>query len=835
MKKYFLILTVILFTSLVNFAQLVTISTSPIAAANIAQSSVNNVVYIAKVDVTLLPVTVNNIQFTLTGTHDNDDLTVFHIYFNPTAPTVSGASFMAANISATFAAPHTYNTPFTISGSQTIAAGGSGYFIIVVNTGSSATNSNTVKVNGLVNPVSFGYSTSPTITNNQTDAAGAQTIMAAGVTLTTSTLAASNIAQGTINNIVYAVKMDVTSLPVTVSSIQFTLGGTHDNNDLVSYHVYFNPTAATVSGASFMAANIPATFAAPHIYNTPFTISGSQTIAAGSSGYFIIVVNTSSSATNGNTVKVNGLVNPVSFGYSTSPTIANNQTDAAGTQTILAAGVTLTTFTLAASNIAQGSINNIVYAVKMDVTSLPVTISSIQFTLSGTHDNNDLESYHLYFNPTAPTVSGASFMAANIPATFAAPHTYNTPFTVSGSQTIAAGSSGYFIIVVNTSSSANSGNTVKVNGLVNPISFGYSTSPTITNNQTDAAGTQTILAAGITLTTSTLATSNITQGSINNIVYAVKMDVTSLPVTVSNIQFTLGGTHDNNDLVSYHIYFNPSAPTVSGASFMAANIPATFAAPHIYNTPFTISGSQTIAAGGSGYFIIVVNINATATSGNTVKVNGLATPVTFGYTTSPPITNNQTDAAGTQTISSVLPLTLLSFNGSLLKTEGVILQWITAGEINTKYFDVEWSSDGQQFNTISTLVAAGNSTQQLHYSYLHKLPTEGNNYYRLRMQDIDGRFTYSPIFKIHYTVNRFSVTAYPNPVVDYLQINIGAIKNETTVLLLLSVDGKIVATKQFSIIKGSNQFIWQLQSIPAGRYFIASHNNQFETIHFIKQ
>src|SRR5258705_411961 len=111
-----------------------------------------------------------------------------------------------------------------------------------------------------------------------------------------------------------------------------------------------------------------------------------------------------------------------------------------------------------------------------------------------------------------------------------------------------------------------------------------------------------VLGQNITLTTSPVAASNIAQGTSNNIVYAVRMDVTSLPVTVTSIQFTLTGTHDNNDLILYHVYFNATAPTVAGATFMAANVPATFAAPHTYNTNFTASVSQTIAAGGSGYF-----------------------------------------------------------------------------------------------------------------------------------------------------------------------------------------------------------------------------------------
>ncbi|MEO7049412.1 MAG: hypothetical protein ABI091_29175, partial [Ferruginibacter sp.] len=239
--------------------------------------------------------------------------------------------------------------------------------------------------------------------------------------------------------------------------------------------------------------------------------------------------------------------------------------------------ITLTTSPTAAGNIAQGSTNNILYAVKMDVTSLPVVVNNIQFTLSGTHDNNDLTTLSVYFNATTPSITGASLIANNITATYAAPHSYSSGFNVVGSQTIAAGGSGYFIIVCNVNAAATSGNTVKLNGATQPVDFSYTTSPTITNNQSDLAGIQTIQAAGVTLTTQSLAAANIAQGSTNNILYAVKMDVTSLPVIVNNIQFTLTGTHDNNDLTTLSVYFNASAPNLTGASLIANNITATYA------------------------------------------------------------------------------------------------------------------------------------------------------------------------------------------------------------------------------------------------------------------
>jgi len=306
----------------------VTLTTQTVAAGNLIQNSNNNIVYVVKMDVTVAPVTVNNVQFTLAGTYDNNDLTGAALYFNPTTPSVTGAQALVGTTATTFAAPHTYNLGFAIN--QTIAAGSSGYFILVANLAAAATPGNTIKVNGATNPVVFGFTSSPVVINNQTDLAGVQTIIGGAINLTSTPVAASNIAQGAANTIAYVVKMDVTGASVTANSMQFTLGGTYDNNDISAVSVFFNPTAPTLSGANNIV-NFGVGFTSPHVY----TGGINQPIAAGSSGYFIITFSLSATATPGNTVKVDGLANPIVFGFTTGPSVTNNQTDAAGAQTII--------------------------------------------------------------------------------------------------------------------------------------------------------------------------------------------------------------------------------------------------------------------------------------------------------------------------------------------------------------------------------------------------------------------------------------------------------------------------------------------------------------------
>jgi hypothetical protein len=363
-----------------------------------------------------------------------------------------------------------------------MAVGSTGYFIIVVNVNDDATDNNTIKINGATNPVVFGFSTSPNITNSQTDAAGVQTIQAADVTLTSSTVAAADINQGTNSSLVYIAQMSVSTEPVVVNNIQFNLGGTYDANDIANVLVYFNGTSPVFAGSSFLGSAV-ATFASPHT----FSINLSRNMAVGSTGYFIIVVNVNDDATDNNTIKINGATNPVVFGFTTSPNITNSQADAAGTQTIQAPDITVSTSPVATSDFTPGSNNNIIYIAQMSVATEPVVVNNIQFTLTGTHDNNDLTNVLVYFNGASPVFAGSTFLGSAI-SNFSSPHTYS----INLSRNIAPGSIGYFIIVTNVSTTATVGNTVSINGSTNPVVFGFTTAPNITNTQTDNGGLHTL-------------------------------------------------------------------------------------------------------------------------------------------------------------------------------------------------------------------------------------------------------------------------------------------------------------------------------------------------------
>lgn len=94
---------------------------------------------------------------------------------------------------------------------------------------------------------------------------------------------------------------------------------------------------------------------------------------------------------------------------------------------------------------------------------------------------------------------------------------------------------------------------------------------------------------------------------------------------------------------------------------------------------------------------------------------------------------------------STLPIELISFDGHLYNGD-VVLEWQTATEHNNDYFIIERSYDGEIWNKIKEVDAAGNSTITLSYLVVDEDAKTGINYYRLTQVDFDGQYeTFSPI------------------------------------------------------------------------------------------
>ncbi|NLR90846.1 T9SS type A sorting domain-containing protein [Flammeovirga agarivorans] len=85
-----------------------------------------------------------------------------------------------------------------------------------------------------------------------------------------------------------------------------------------------------------------------------------------------------------------------------------------------------------------------------------------------------------------------------------------------------------------------------------------------------------------------------------------------------------------------------------------------------------------------------------------------------------------------------LPVELIYFEAEAYK-DGASLFWATASEINSDYFDVQFSKDGRNWESLEKVPAAGNSNVQIEYQYDDYTVRTGVGYYRLHQVDFDGQ------------------------------------------------------------------------------------------------
>ncbi len=168
-----------------------------------------------------------------------------------------------------------------------------------------------------------------------------------------------------------------------------------------------------------------------------------------------------------------------------------------------------------------------------------------------------------------------------------------------------------------------------------------------------------------------------------------------------------------------------------------------------------------------------------------------------------------------------LPLLLTFFNAAKYKTTAALLTWETSLEINTAYFDLERSADGINFSKIAHIISAANSQQLTAYSFIDNAPMSGNNFYRLKMVDADGAFTYSIYRVLNFDAQtNGNVKFYPNPTRGKLFVDFTSeMAKENKIISVYTATGNLI--KQFiNTANTAAKLEIDFSRFPKGTYFI---------------
>ena len=121
--------------------------------------------------------------------------------------------------------------------------------------------------------------------------------------------------------------------------------------------------------------------------------------------------------------------------------------------------------------------------------------------------------------------------------------------------------------------------------------------------------------------------------------------------------------------------------------------------------------------------------------------------------------------------------------------------WQTASEQDLQQFEVEYSTDGTNFQNIGN-VAAGNSTNGATYHFEHTIAFTATIYYRLKIVSIGGHFEYSTIISVNPEVLPNGIFIYPSLVTDGIMVL--HLNEPFNLLELISTNGSIVLKQDIS-------------------------------------
>jgi hypothetical protein len=178
-------------------------------------------------------------------------------------------------------------------------------------------------------------------------------------------------------------------------------------------------------------------------------------------------------------------------------------------------------------------------------------------------------------------------------------------------------------------------------------------------------------------------------------------------------------------------------------------------------------------------------------------------------------------SGGSSLDCTVLPLELLSFQA---RPRGTVidLAWSTASERNTDLFEVQRSADNHQFTAIGHMDAAGESLQQLDYLFTDPDPLTGANYYRLKLLDLDGTYSYSQVEVAFMDRGQGArPLLFPNPATELLRVAFHAPMEGPATIRIQDAVGRTVATHQAAMARGANAVDIPLLQLADGWYSVA--------------
>ena len=204
--------------------------------------------------------------------------------------------------------------------------------------------------------------------------------------------------------------------------------------------------------------------------------------------------------------------------------------------------------------------------------------------------------------------------------------------------------------------------------------------------------------------------------------------------------------YDESNLLGYSGYWN-NADQQTLLNWQSASSQDANSKSKAVNFVDVATGDLHLAGGSLGDTDLIAEVLATVTT----DIDGETRSLTFPY------------MGADENLANLLPVELTKFDATLVD-DGVMLYWSTATEVNNYGFEVEVSTDGENWENVGFVEGHGNSNSQQDYNFLYTEPFNNKVNSRLKQVDTDGGFEYSEVVSVLSGEASFKLNQnYPNP------------------------------------------------------------------------
>ena len=183
-----------------------------------------------------------------------------------------------------------------------------------------------------------------------------------------------------------------------------------------------------------------------------------------------------------------------------------------------------------------------------------------------------------------------------------------------------------------------------------------------------------------------------------------------------------------------------------------------------------------------------------------------------------------------------LPVELSAFFADC-ENRNTRLQWTTLTESNSEYFAVEVSRNGTDFEEITKIPAAGNTTLTQNYTFVDTNLRIGEHYYRLKQVDTEGSYEYSDIVATTcVTTTPEIIEIYPNPVRETATVHFNLATDVSIRTSVFSQQGQLLIERNNTMGEGFHNINFDTKQLPKGVYVLqVCVNEQCEVQKFLKE